>query len=126
EEFFQPIFATLGHPSQAAWFASHNGVFVVTLITIVLAGVLVSVGMAGYARVQKYCFIGGMIGFAIIVILLLVYSRNSFISSFDSATSRIFGTNHLYEATNADAPKTVGYTAPAFGFGGSISDSMLL
>src|ERR1700749_2834005 len=65
EEFFQPIFATLGHPSQAAWFASHNGIFVVTLITIALAGVLVSVGMAGYARVQKYCFIGGMIGFAV-------------------------------------------------------------
>src|ERR1700749_2387479 len=49
-QLFQPIFATLGHPSQAAWFASHNGIFVVTLITIVLAGVLVSVGMAGYAR----------------------------------------------------------------------------
>src|SRR6267378_2569701 len=75
EEFFQPIFATLGHPSQAAWFASHNGIFVVTLITIALAGVLVSVGMAGYARVQKWCFIGGLIGFAIIVILLLVTSR---------------------------------------------------
>jgi basic amino acid/polyamine antiporter, APA family len=126
EEFFQPIWATLGHPGAAAWFASSNGKFVVTLITIVLAGVLVSVGMAGYARIQKWCFIGGMVGFAIIVILLLAFSKNSFISSFDSATSRIFGTNHLYEATNADAPKTVGYTAPAFGFGGSISDSMLL
>src|SRR5579859_2100459 len=126
EEFFQPIFATLGHPSQAAWFASHNGIFVVTLITIALAGVLVSVGMAGYARVQKYCFIGGMIGFAIIAILLLASSKTSFISSFDSATSRIFGTNHLYEATNTDAVKHVGYTAPAFGFGGSFRDSMLL
>jgi basic amino acid/polyamine antiporter, APA family len=126
EEFFQPIFATLGHPSQAAWFASHNGIFVVTLITIALAGVLVSVGMAGYARVQKYCFIGGMIGFAIIAILLLAYSKTSFISSFDSATSRIFGTNHLYEATNTDAAKNVGYTAPGFGFGGSFRDSMLL
>src|SRR5215467_10355786 len=91
EEFFQPIFATLGHPSQAAWFASHYGIFVVTLITIALAGILVSVGMAGYARVQKWCFIGGMVGFLIIVILLLVNSKASFISSFDAATSRIFG-----------------------------------
>src|SRR6201994_2923302 len=93
---FQPIFATLGHPSQAAWFASHNGIFVVTLITIALAGVLVSVGMAGYARVQKYCFIGGMIGFVIIAILLLAYSKTSFIASFDSATSRIFGMKGAY------------------------------
>ena len=75
---------------------------------------------------QKYCFIGGMIGFAIIVILLLAYSKTSFISSFDSATSRIFGTNHAYEATNADAAKNLGYTAPAFGFGGSFHDTMLL
>jgi amino acid transporter len=126
EEFFQPIFATLGHPSQAAWFASHNGIFVVTLITIALAGILVSVGMAGYARVQKWCFIGGLIGFAIIVILLLVTSRATFINAFNQETNRIFGTNHLYQATNLDAPKTVGYTAPSFGFGGSISDSMLL
>ena len=98
----------------------------VTLITIALAGVLVSVGMAGYARVQKWCFIGGMIGFAIIVILLLAYSKNSFISSFDSATSRIFGTNHAYAAINADASKNLGYTAPSFGFGGSFHDTMLL
>ena len=53
---------------------THNGVFVVTLITIALAGVLVSIGMAGYAQVQKWCFIGGLIGFAIIVILLLINS----------------------------------------------------
>ena len=126
EEFFQPIWATLGYPSQAAWFASNNGKFVVTLITIALAGVLVSIGMAGYARVQKWCFIGGMVGFVVILILLLAFSKNSFISSFNDATHRIFGTNNLYQLTNSDAPKTVGYTAPAFGFGGSISDSMLL
>src|SRR5512142_276011 len=111
EEFFQPIFATLGHPSQAAWFASHNGVFVVTLITIALAGVLVSVGMAGYARVQKWCFIGGMVGFAIIVILLLVTSRSTFIAAFDRQASSMFGLTNAYAATNADAVKTVGYTA---------------
>src|SRR5207245_1056649 len=126
EEFFQPIFATLGHPSQAAWFASNNGRFVVTLITIVLAGVLVSVGMAGYARVQKWCFIGGMIGFVIIVILLLAYSKQSFITSFDAATNRIFGTKGAYAATNADAAKTLQYTAPSFGLGGPIGQSMLL
>src|ERR1700726_1771757 len=56
EEFFQPLWATTGHAGQAAWFATHNGIFVVSLITIVLAGILVSIGMAGYARVQKWCF----------------------------------------------------------------------
>jgi len=54
-ELFQPLWATLGDPSGAVWFTTHTGIFVVTLITIALAGVLVSIGMAGYARVQKWC-----------------------------------------------------------------------
>lgn len=125
DEFFQPIFATLGHPAQAAWFASHTGVFVVTLITIVLAGILVSVGMAGYARVQKWCFIGGLTGAAIIVLILLFTSRASFISSFDAAASRIFKLDNAYALTNSDAARTVGYTAPSLGFG-PLGPSMLL
>ncbi len=124
EEFFQPIFATLGHPSQAAWFASHNGVFVVTLITIVLAGVLVSIGMAGYARVQKWCFYGGLVGFAVIVVLLLITSRSSFISSFNSETSKLFGISNGYAATNKAAVAS-GYTAPVFSFG-PLGPTMLL
>src|SRR5262252_4314971 len=51
-QLFEPLWATLGSPSGAAWFGSKNGVFVVCLITIVIAGLLVSLGMAGYARVQ--------------------------------------------------------------------------
>jgi basic amino acid/polyamine antiporter, APA family len=124
EEFFQPIFATLGHPAQAAWFASHNGTFVVTLITIGLAGLLVSIGMAGYARVQKWCFFGGLVGIAVIVILLLVTSKASFISSFDSATSRIWGMKNAYAAQNS-AAASGGYTAPSMSFG-PLGPTMLL
>ena len=116
EEFFQPIFATLGTPGQAAWFATHNGIFVVTLITIVLAGILVSIGMAGYARVQKWCFYGGLVGFAIVVILLLVTSRAHFIASFNLQANKLFGIPHAYQATNAAAVKS-GYIAPAISFG---------
>jgi len=124
EEFFQPIFATLGTQSQAAWFTSSNGKFVVTLITIVLAGVLVSIGMAGYARVQKWCFYGGLIGAAIIVVLLLTASKNSFVSSFNLETNKLFGISNGYQAVNAAAAKA-GYAAPSFG-GGTLSQSMLL
>src|SRR5499425_2730023 len=102
-QFFEPLWATFGSPSGAAWFGSDNGIFVVTLITIVLAGVLVSIGMAGYARIQKWCIYGGLIGFAVIVVLLLINSHADFIASFNQGASKIFGVNNAYAATNAAA-----------------------
>jgi basic amino acid/polyamine antiporter, APA family len=115
-QFFEPLWATLGSPSGAAWFGSKNGIFVVTLITIALAGVLVSVGMAGYARIQKWCIYGGLIGFLVIVGLLLFNSHASFVSSFNFEAHKLFGVNHAYQATNAAAIKA-GYHAPSMGFG---------
>jgi basic amino acid/polyamine antiporter, APA family len=114
-EFFQPLWATLGDPSGATWFASHNGIFVVSLITIVLAGFLVSLGMGGYARIQKWCFYGGLVGFAIIVVLLLVNSHSSFVSSLNTEAHHIFGISGAYSSTMAGAAKA-GYVSPAFGF----------
>src|ERR1700756_4012777 len=69
---FQPLWATLGSPSGALWFTSKTGIFVVCLIMIAIAGILVSLGMAGYARIQKWCFFGGLVAFAVIVFPLLV------------------------------------------------------
>jgi basic amino acid/polyamine antiporter, APA family len=123
-ELFQPLWATLGYPGQAAWFGTHNGIFVVSLITIVLAGILVSLGMAGYARIQKWCFYGGLVGFAIIVVLLLSFSHGSFVSSFNFEAQKIFGLKNAYAATASAAAK-LGYTAPAFGFG-PLGPTMLL
>jgi APA family basic amino acid/polyamine antiporter len=123
-EFFQPLLATLGHPSAATWFAGHNGIFLVSVITILLAGVLVSLGMAGYARIQKWGFYGGLVGFAVILILLAVNDHASFVSSFNEEAHKIFGVNNAYQATNAGAAKA-GYVSPAFGFS-PLSASMLL
>src|SRR5438876_8047206 len=93
-QFFEPLWATLGSPSGAAWFGTNNGIFVVSLITIVLAGVLVSIGMAGYARIQKWCIYGCLIGFAVIVVLLLLNSHAVVIDSFNQDESKIFGVSH--------------------------------
>jgi APA family basic amino acid/polyamine antiporter len=114
-ELFQPLWATLGDPSGATWFATHTGIFVVSLITIALAGILVSIGMSGYARIQKWCFYGGLVGFAVIVLLLLVNSHANFVSSVNTEAHKIFGVSNAYGATQAAAAKD-GYAAPAFGF----------
>jgi basic amino acid/polyamine antiporter, APA family len=115
-QFFEPLWATLGSPSGAAWFGTNNGIFVVTLITIALAGILVSIGMGGYARIQKWCIYGGLVGFLIIVGLLLFNSHATFVSSFNYEAHKLFGINHAYQATNAAAIKA-GFHAPAMGFG---------
>jgi amino acid transporter len=123
-EFFQPLMATLGHPSAATWFAGDTGIFLVSVITIGLAGVLVSLGMAGYAKIQKWGFYGGLLGFGVILLLLAINSRATFISSFNLEAHKIFGVANAYQKTNAGAAKA-GYVSPAFGFS-PISASMLL
>ncbi len=118
-QLFEPLWATLKWTwpaGGAAWFGTNNGIFVVTLITIALAGILVSLGMSGYARIQKWCFIGGMIGFAVVVVLLLFNSHASFVSSFNLEAHKLFGVNNAYHATNVAAAKA-GYTTSPLGFG---------
>ncbi len=126
-QLFEPLWATLKWtwPSGgAAWFGTHNGIFIVSLITIALAGLLVSIGMAGYAKVQRWCFIGGMIGFAVVVILLLVNSHASFVSSFNLEAHKLFGVNNAYAATNKAAVKA-GYSTSPLSFG-PLGPTMLL
>ena len=115
-QLFEPLWATLKWTwptGGAAWFGTHNGIFVVSLITIALAGVLVSIGMAGYAKIQRWCFIGGMIGFAVIVLLLLVNSHASFVSSFNLEAHKLFGVHNAYAATQRrGAPRSATCLSP--------------
>jgi APA family basic amino acid/polyamine antiporter len=118
-QLFEPLWATLKWTwpnGGAVWFGTHTGVFVVTLITIALAGVLVSVGMAGYARIQRWCFLGGLIAFAVIAVLLLTHSHQQFITAFNSEAHNLFGVKNAYGATTAAAAKD-GFVAPKLGFG---------
>jgi basic amino acid/polyamine antiporter, APA family len=126
-QLFQPIWATLKWTwptGGAAWFGTHNGVFIVTLITIAVAGVLVSIGMAGYAKVQRWCFIGGVLGFLVIVFLLLFNSHADFIAAFNREGQHLFGVSNAYAATNHAAAKA-GYATYPIGFG-PLGPTMLL
>jgi basic amino acid/polyamine antiporter, APA family len=130
-QLFQPLWATLkwtwpgsGATAGAAWFGTKTGIFIVTLITIVIAGVLVSLGMSGYAKIQRWCFVGGMVGFAVVVILLLTHSHASFVSSFNTEGAKLFGVHNAYHATNVAAAKA-GYTTSKLGFG-PLGPTMLL
>ncbi|HET7012736.1 MAG TPA: amino acid permease [Streptosporangiaceae bacterium] len=127
-QFFEPIWATMKWTwpgGGAAWFGTHAGIFTVSLITIVLAGVLVSLGMGTYARFQKWCFYGGLVGFAVIVVLLLISNHSDFVNSFNLEAHKLFGVNNAYAATNVNAGKIAGYHAQPLGFG-PLGPTMLL
>ena len=126
-QLFEPLWATLKWTWPAggyAWFGTHNGVFVVSLITIAVAGILVSIGMSGYARIQRWAFIGGMLGFLVIVGLLLFNNHTTFINSFNLGAHKLFGASNAYAATNAAAHHIHAVTS-SFGFA-PLGQSLLL
>jgi len=126
-QLFEPLWATLKltwPAGGAAWFGTPTGIFVVTLITIAIAGGLVSLGMASYARVQRWCLAGGLVAFAVVVVLLLINSHSSFVSSFNFEGQKLFGVHNAYAATNAAAHKA-GVVTYNIGFG-PLGPTMLL
>ncbi len=122
-EVLQPLFATAGWLGAATWLSTHNGIFVVSLITIALAAVLVYIGMAGYARMQKWCFYGAIVGFAVMAIVLLASSRASFISAVDREGHSLFGVSNTYAAITAAGAKLGGPWSLGLG---PLGPSMLL
>jgi amino acid transporter len=95
--------ALLGLSGGVDFFGSDTGTLVVSLIVIGLTSWLVALGMAGYARIQRICLYLGLIGFAVMVVLMLVSSQDQFRAAFDTANQRMFGIAGAYDKTLADA-----------------------
>jgi amino acid transporter len=97
-EFLQPLAALAGWTDGVTFFSSQNGSFLTSLIVIVITTFLVSLGMAGYARIQKASLWLGLAGLAVMFVLMLVYSQTDFKSAFDKAASDLFGVSGAYDA----------------------------
>jgi amino acid transporter len=102
-EFFQPLAALLGLADGVTFFGSDTGTLVVSIIVIILTSGLVALGMAGYARIQRWCLYAGLLGFAIMVVLMLISSQADFQAAFDRASSSLFGVTGAYDKTITDA-----------------------
>ena len=125
-EFFQPLASLLGWADGVSFFGSNDGTFVVSLITIVLTSALVALGMAGYARVQRWCLWLGLIGLAVMFVLMLVSSQADFQAAFDKASQSLFGVSNAYQTTISNAAANASYAGGdlnPLGFGG---DTLLL
>jgi amino acid transporter len=109
-EFFQPLAALIGFSDGVDFFGTSEGTLVVSLIVIGLTSGLVALGMAGYARIQRLCLYAGLIGVAIMFVLMLVSSQADFKVAFDRAQSSMFGVSGAYDKTIADAAASDGFT----------------
>jgi APA family basic amino acid/polyamine antiporter len=123
-EVFQPLAAIFKAEGLLTFLSGKAGLFTVILVTVVLAGFLVSLGMEGYAKVQKYCFYLGMIGLGVMFLVMLFGSRAGFESAFNQESSNLFGVNGAYAQTLKDAGGST--VVPNLGFSPFFGDTLLL
>ena len=126
-EFFQPLAALLGSADLATFFGSDNGTLAVSIIVLILTSGLVALGMAGYARIQRWCLYAGLLGFGIMAVLMLVSSQADFKIAFDRASESMFGVSGAYDKTIADAAANDGFTgslAP-LALGDNLGDTLM-
>ncbi|MGB9673987.1 MAG: amino acid permease [Anaerolineales bacterium] len=101
---FTPILGVLGAKDAALWFTTNNnGLLVGNLLVCLIVFIYIAVGMKWYARVQKFCFWGGMLGLLIVFVLLLFGNHDAFVANFNEFAVKYFGaaTNDVYSATLA-------------------------
>ncbi len=116
-EFVQPLAALAGWQDGLTFFASQSGTFAVSVATIVIASGMVALGMAGYARIQRWSIVIGIAALAVMFILMLVSSQDTFKAAFDREGQSLFGVANAYQGTIDNA-----VTNDAFAPGGSPLD----
>jgi APA family basic amino acid/polyamine antiporter len=111
-----PLLAVLGMKDSALWFAgSGTPLLVSSLITLAIVSFYIAIGMKNYARIQKVCFYGGMIGLLILIVLLLGGSPAAFKTGLEANSAALFGTQPgVYDATVA-LGKNAGAALPLSG-----------
>jgi APA family basic amino acid/polyamine antiporter len=125
-EFFTPILAILGLKDAALWFTgTSNGLLVGMLLVCAIVFVYIAVGMKWYARVQKFCFWGGVVGLALVFLLLLFGNNQTFVNNLNTLAPQLFGADSidLYQATLAAGQEAGTATGPLsnIAFGASLA-----
>jgi APA family basic amino acid/polyamine antiporter len=99
-EVLQPLAAFLKWNGLLDFLGTNTGLFTICVVTALLAGFLVSLGMEGYAKIQKYCFYIGLAALAVVALIMLFGSRSGFQSAFNTEAANLFGTKgDAYSAT---------------------------
>jgi len=112
-----PLLGAFGMSGQAVWFAgTGTPLFVSSILALVFVSVVIMLGMKTYARIQKFSFYAGVVGLAIVIILLLTGTPEAFKAGFEANSAAYFGTQSsgLVDAT-AEAGIAAGAATPLTG-----------
>ena len=109
-EIFVPLSAIIGWDGGVTFFSEDKGLFWASVITAGLASLFIALGIRTYARIQQFCFYGGLVGLAFMFVLLLVNSKTDFISALNTQSQEVLGTGpNVYQGTlDAGAAGTPG------------------
>ena len=119
---FQPLLKIIGAHHFANTLTTKNGIFVTSLIVIGLTWGYISLGMRGYAQIQRASFFAGALAFVVFAILMLVNSKANFVSSFNREAHDLYDAHgNAYQATL----KSSGYHAPGL-FSFNAKDTFLM
>ncbi|MDX6594146.1 MAG: hypothetical protein QOJ13_3342 [Gaiellales bacterium] len=122
-EIIQPILTVLGftgtEPLHADWWVysatNGTGIFVTSIITALLGAVVVAIGMRAYAKFQRWCFLGGMIGLGIVILLFALHSESDWVNAFNRSAQDLYGTGpNAYQDTVKAAADAGHVSAPFF------------
>ena len=100
-QVYTPLLAIAGFKDAALWFTTTSqGQFVGMLSVCLIVFIYIAIGMKWYARVQKFCFWGGLLGLVIVFGLLLFGNHETFVSNYN-AMAPTFGATpgDVYSAT---------------------------
>jgi len=102
-EVLVPLATIAGFDGVANFFGSPGGMFTASMVVAILASILISLGMRTYARIQKFCFYGGVLGLVLMLALLLFNSNADFVGAFNSQAQDLYGAggNAYQETLNA-------------------------
>ena len=112
KEVFVPLAALLNADGAVTFFSGANGLFTASMIVAIVASLYVSLGMRAYARIQKFCFYGGLVGLAAMILILLFSSNAAFVDAFNQQAQDLFGAGgNAYQATMQAGEKAGGLPA---------------
>jgi APA family basic amino acid/polyamine antiporter len=99
-EVYTPLLAIAGLKDAALWFTSSTGLLVSSLSVCLIVFIYIAIGMRWYARVQKFCFWGGLAGLILVFLLLLFGNNATFVANFNAAAPSFGATGgDVYAAT---------------------------